>query len=88
MIDEQWLLPIRTFRGAKNLCVASELATDILRAVRLADEGHEVVLLTLRNLHVQQPVSVGVPLWDTWTHLSPRANSPVFNTTTFRGTDP
>lgn len=52
MIDERWLRLIRTFRGAKNFRVASELATDILRALCLADEGHEVVLPTLRNLHV------------------------------------
>jgi hypothetical protein len=50
--------------GAKDFRVASELATDISRALRLADEGHEIVLPNLRNLHVLQPVSTGGPLWD------------------------
>ena len=62
--DEQWLGLIRAFGGAKELRVASELATDISRALRLADEGHEFVLPALQKLHVLQPVSIAGPLWD------------------------
>jgi hypothetical protein len=64
MDEEQWLRVIRAFGGAKDLRVASELATDISRALRLADEGHKIVLPSLQNLHVLQPVSIGGPLWD------------------------
>jgi hypothetical protein len=64
MDDEQWLRLIRAFGGAKDLRVASELATDLSRALRLADEEHKIVLPALRNLHVLQPVSIGGPLWD------------------------
>ena len=64
MDDEQWLRLIRAFSGAQDFRVASELATDISRALRLADEGHEIVLPALRNLHVLQPRSIdGLP-WD------------------------
>ena len=62
--DEQWLGLIRAFGGAKELRVASELVTDISRALRLADEGHKIVLPALQNLHVLQPVSIAGPLWD------------------------
>jgi hypothetical protein len=64
MDDEQWPQLIRAFGGAKDFHMASELATDISRALRLADEGHEIVLPTLINLHVLQPVSTSGPLWD------------------------
>ena len=65
MDDEQWLRPIGAFSSAKVLRVASELATDILRSLRLADEGHEFVLPALQNLHVQEPVSMDELLWET-----------------------
>ena len=64
MDDEQWLRVIRAFGGAKDFRVASELATDISRALRLADEGHEIVLPALRNLHVLHPLSTDGPQWD------------------------
>ncbi|KAH8979587.1 hypothetical protein EDB86DRAFT_3248302 [Lactarius hatsudake] len=59
--DEQWLGLIRAFDGTKNLRVIGELATDILRALRPADEGHKIVLPALRNLHIQ-PVFMHEPL--------------------------
>ena len=51
--EEQWLRLICAFDGAKDFRVSGELATDILRALRLADEGHKTVLPALRNLHVR-----------------------------------
>ena len=62
--DEQWLRLIRAFDGAKYFRVASELATDISHALRLADEAHKIVLPALRTLYVQEPVSTDGPLWD------------------------
>ncbi|KAH9178384.1 hypothetical protein EDB89DRAFT_1171098 [Lactarius sanguifluus] len=59
--DEQWLGLIRAFDGTKNFRVIGELATDILRALRPADEGHKIVLPALRNLHIQ-PVFMREPL--------------------------
>jgi hypothetical protein len=50
--DEQWLRLVRTFDGAKDFYLAGKLAAAILRALRLADEGHKIVLPALRNLHV------------------------------------
>ena len=62
--DERWLRLVRTFNGAKDFHLAGELVTAILRALRLADEGHDIVLPALRNLYVLQPVSTGGPQWD------------------------
>jgi hypothetical protein len=65
MDDEQWLRLICPFSSAKYFCVSNELATDILRVLRLADEGHKIVLPALRNLLVRQrPVSPIEPFWD------------------------
>jgi hypothetical protein len=64
MDDEQWLRLIRAFGGAKVFHVASELAADILDALRLADAGHEIVLPALRDLLVNEPVSMRGPLRD------------------------
>ena len=64
MDDEQWLRLIRAFSGAQYFRVASEFATDISHALRLADEGHEIVLPALRNLHVLQPRFKDEPSWD------------------------
>jgi hypothetical protein len=63
---EQWLLLIRAFGGAKDLGVAGEFATDISHVLRIADsdEGPEIVLPALQNIHVLQPISLGRPLWD------------------------
>ncbi len=55
MDDKQWLRLIHAFGGAKDLCVDGELATDILHALRSADEEHKTVLPSLQNLHVQNP---------------------------------
>ena len=62
--DEQWLRLVCTFNGAKDFHLAGELATAISCALRLSDEGHDIVLPALRNLHVLQPVSVAGPQWD------------------------
>jgi len=57
MDDEQWLRLIRAFDGAKDFRVAGD-ATDIFHALRLACEGHKIVLPALQNLHVQEPIPV------------------------------
>jgi hypothetical protein len=64
MDDEQWLRLLRAFGGAKVFRVASELAVNILGALRLADEGHEIVLPALRDLDVNEPISMRGPLRD------------------------
>jgi hypothetical protein len=64
MVDEQWLRLFRTFDGAKDFHVASELATDILHVLHLADEGHKIMLPALRNLHVKKPMPMRAPLRD------------------------
>jgi len=65
MDGEQWLRLIRTFDGAKDFRVAGERATDILRALCPADEEeHKTVLPVLRNLHVEEPMSMHGPLRD------------------------
>ncbi|KAI9454587.1 hypothetical protein BJY52DRAFT_1213664 [Lactarius psammicola] len=63
MDDEQWLRLLRTFDGAKDLCVVGQLATDILRALCAVDEGHQTVLPALKNL-VLEPTFMDGPLWD------------------------
>jgi hypothetical protein len=64
MDDGQWLRLIRAFSGAKDFRVASLLATDITRALCLANVGHNIVLPALRNLHIEEPISMHGPLRD------------------------
>ncbi|KAH9034430.1 hypothetical protein EDB84DRAFT_1578199 [Lactarius hengduanensis] len=59
MDDEQWLRLIHAFDGAKDFRLDDKLATDVLRALRPADEGHKIVLPALRYLHVQGAVMRG-----------------------------
>jgi hypothetical protein len=59
-----WLDLVRSFRGAKDLLVAGELATDILCALRPVDGGYTAVLPTLRNLRVRTPESIDGPFRD------------------------
>ena len=64
---EQLLQLFRSFGGARNLSIAGELATGLLRALRPTDEGYTtdtVVLPALRNLCVQKPVPLDWPFWD------------------------
>ena len=61
MDDEQWRRLVRAFDSAKDFHLLGELATDILSALHLADEGQKSVLPTLRNLHVLAPMSMGGP---------------------------
>jgi hypothetical protein len=62
--DEQWLQLLRTFKGVTDLRVAGDLAAHILRALWLADEGHNIALPSLQNLHVPEVVSKVGPLRD------------------------
>ncbi|KAH9068205.1 hypothetical protein EDB83DRAFT_2593334 [Lactarius deliciosus] len=64
MDDEQWLGPIRAFDSIKNFRVAGDFATDILRALRSAEEGDTIVLPSLRNLYVRGSRFVHGPLQD------------------------
>ncbi|KAH9178318.1 hypothetical protein EDB89DRAFT_1167420 [Lactarius sanguifluus] len=64
MDDEQWLRLIRAFNGVKDFRLAGKLATDILRALRPADEGHKIVLPALRHLYAQGPVFIHGPSRD------------------------
>ncbi|KAI9451047.1 hypothetical protein BJY52DRAFT_131417 [Lactarius psammicola] len=64
MDDEQWLGLIHAFDGAKDLRVTGQLATDMLRALCPADEGHKTVLPALLNLHVLGPKFMHGPLRD------------------------
>ncbi|KAI9454583.1 hypothetical protein BJY52DRAFT_1188866 [Lactarius psammicola] len=61
MDNEQWLRLIRAFGGAKDFRVAGELVTDVLCAIRPTDEEHNTALPSLRNLHVQNPMSMRGP---------------------------
>ena len=60
MDNDQWLQLIRAFVGAKGIHVPGEFVTDILHALRLADERHDVVLPALQNLHVKEPTPVAL----------------------------
>ena len=55
MDNEQWLRLIRAFNCAKDIHVPGEFVTDILHALRLADEGHDIVLPALQSLHLDRP---------------------------------
>ncbi|KAH8994823.1 hypothetical protein EDB92DRAFT_228497 [Lactarius akahatsu] len=64
MDDEQWLRPFRAFGSVKDFRLVDELATDVLRALSLADEGHDIVLPALQNLHVTGSLSIDGPFRD------------------------
>ncbi|KAH8999708.1 hypothetical protein EDB83DRAFT_892963 [Lactarius deliciosus] len=61
---EQWLELIRTFGGATDFPVASELTTAILCALGLVEGGHAPVLPSLRHLHIENPMAMDDPSWD------------------------
>ena len=64
---EQWLRLIRAFGGAKHFHVAGVHVTDILCALRAADGGHTTdttVLPALRNLRVEEPLTMHGPSWN------------------------
>ena len=62
MDDEQWVRLLRLFDGLKAFRVAGELTTDILGALRLAEE-HQIVFSALQNLYIES-MSMPGPLWD------------------------
>ena len=76
--SEQWLRLIRLFSGAEKVHVAGELATDVVQALRPANEEPEpaTVLPALRNLYIQEPGPLFAPLraavvpFVTWRRLS------------------
>jgi hypothetical protein len=60
-----WPELLRAFSRATDFRVAGVHVTEILCALRPADGGHTTVLPVLRNLRVQEPMSISGPLWDT-----------------------
>ena len=67
MDDEQWIELIRPFGSATDFRVAGVHVTDILCALRPVGRGHTtgtVVLPALLSLHVQEPMPMDGPLWD------------------------
>jgi hypothetical protein len=55
MGGEPWLNLFRTFGNVKHLCVAPELATDILRGLCAAEREHLAVLPAIRVLRIRKP---------------------------------
>ncbi|KAH9172659.1 hypothetical protein EDB89DRAFT_878161 [Lactarius sanguifluus] len=60
--SEQWLRLLRSFSGAEKVHVAGELVTDIVHALKPANEEPATVLPALRNLHLQEPGPLFAPL--------------------------
>ncbi|KAH9010371.1 hypothetical protein EDB83DRAFT_427717 [Lactarius deliciosus] len=61
---EQWLELLRAFDGATDFSVAGKLTTAILCALGLVEEGHTIVLPSLRHLHIENPMAMNEPSWD------------------------
>ena len=64
----QWQQLIRSFGGITALWITGELTTDILCALRPADERgttNTAVLPALRNIRVRKPLTLDSPFWDT-----------------------
>ena len=74
---EQWPELIRAFMSAKDFRAAGLHVTDILHALHPANGGHTtdtIVLPTLRNLHVQDPMPIIGPSWDAmWSFMTSSA---------------
>ena len=77
MDNEQWLRLIRAFDRAKGIRVPGEFVTDILHALRLADERHDVVLPALQNLHVKEPTPVALGTVDSFVSQRQLSGHPV-----------
>jgi hypothetical protein len=62
---EQWLELVRSFEGARDLEVADNLTTGILRALGRSNGGHTTVLPALGHLRVENPMRImNEPAWD------------------------
>ena len=63
---EQWLDLLRSFKfsGAKSFWVANELTTDILCMLGPANEGNAAMLPSLDQVHVEKPIAMDGPSWD------------------------
>jgi hypothetical protein len=64
---EQWVDFVRSFGGARDIWMANELTTDILRALGRADERHMTVLPALCHLRVENPKAIMIEpssIWD------------------------
>ena len=63
---EQYLQLIRPFCSARNILITGELTTDILYALRPADDGcsTDTPLSSLRNLRIYKPMPLDWPFWD------------------------
>jgi hypothetical protein len=61
---EQWLDLVCSFNGTRDIWVADNLRTDILRTLGRADGGHTIVLPSLGQLHVENLMAMNEPSWD------------------------
>ena len=63
---EQWvdLLCSFKFGAAESFWVNGELTTDILCTLGPANEGNRAMLPSLRHVHVQKPISMDGPSWN------------------------
>ena len=64
MDSEQWVRLVLAFSSAKDFRLAGELATDILGALGPADEEHKPVPPALRNLHIEESMTIFGPFLD------------------------
>jgi hypothetical protein len=64
-VDEHWAELVCSFGGARDLRVANELTTEILRALGCrAGGGHTTTMLpSLRQLRVESPRTINEPSW-------------------------
>jgi len=61
--SEQWLGLLRSFSGAEKVHVAGELVTDVVHALKPANEEEPATVLpALRNLYLQEPGPLFAPL--------------------------
>ena len=75
--NEQWLRLIRAFDRAKGIHVPGGFVTDILHALRSADEGHDILLPALQNLHVKEPTPVALGAVDSFVSQRQLSGHPV-----------
>jgi hypothetical protein len=61
---EQWLDLVRSFDGTRDIWVADNLRTDILRTLGRADGGHTIVLPYLGQLRLENLIAMNEPALD------------------------
>ena len=63
---EQWMDLLRSFKFSvgESFSVDDKLTADILCALGPANEGNTAILPSLRHVHLQKPIAVRGPLWN------------------------